>query len=120
MLSLVYVDILSICCGSILSSFQFVFFFVLHSFSYVTTHNIEPRMLLNHNIYLYHAQNKAPLFVVLYWVEIITEFIFKSKHLEGPWQYALVCQSSMVVSTGMYNYTSDLYGDPSLLSDSLS
>ena len=41
-------------------------------------HNLEPRIKLNHKLYLYHAQNKAPLFVVLYWVEIITEFIFKS------------------------------------------
>ena len=83
-----------------LSNLSFSLFYThFHMLRY--TINIEPRIKLNHNIYLYHAQNKAPLFVVLYWVEIITEFIFKSKHLEGPWQYALVCQSSMVVSTGI-------------------
>ena len=52
-------------------------------------------------MYLYRTQNKAPLFVVLYWFEIITEFMLKRKHLKGPWQYALVYQSSMVVTTGI-------------------
>ena len=68
-------------------------FSLFYTHFHVTTHNIEPRIKLNHKLYLYHAQNKAPLFVVLYWVEIITEFIFKSKHLEEPWQYALVCHN---------------------------
>ena len=53
-------------------------FSLFYTHFHVMTHNIEPRIKLNHKLYLYHAQNKAPLFVVLYWVEIITEFIFKS------------------------------------------
>ena len=38
---------------------------------------------------------------LLGWDKLQISCIFKSKHLEGPWQYALVCQSSMVVKTGI-------------------